>query len=43
MIEYNCKRCNLDFDQKIHLIKHLKRKNVCMAIESEKSQEELLE
>jgi hypothetical protein len=43
MTEYNCKRCNLDFDQKIHLIKHLKRKNICMAIESEKSQEELLE
>jgi hypothetical protein len=43
MGEYICKRCGLDFDQKIHLIRHLKRKNVCMAIECEKGQEELLE
>jgi hypothetical protein len=38
-----CKRCCLEFNEKRGLIQHLRRKNVCIGIESEMTQEELLE
>ena len=38
-----CKRCCVEFDEKRQLIQHLRRKNVCIGIESTKTQEELVE
>ena len=43
MEKYNCKRCCMEFSEKRVLVKHLKRKVICLSIESEKTQEELLE
>lgn len=39
----NCKRCGIYFSERRGLMKHLRRKNVCIGIESERTQEELLE
>jgi hypothetical protein len=43
MEKYNCKRCCMEFSEKRVLVKHLKRKVMCLSIESEKTQDELLE
>ena len=42
-MNYNCKRCGIYFSERKGLMKHLRRKNVCIGIESERTQEELLE
>jgi hypothetical protein len=42
-MNYNCKRCGICFSERKGLMKHLRRKNVCIGIESTKTQEELLE
>ena len=42
-MSYNCKRCGIYFTERKGLMKHLRRKNVCIGIESERTQEELLE
>lgn len=42
-MSYNCKRCGIYFSERKGLMKHLRRKNVCIGIESESTQEELLE
>ena len=39
----NCKRCGLEFNDRINLVQHLKRKRECMAIESDISLLEQLE
>ena len=39
----NCKRCGLEFVERSYLMKHLKRKRECMAIESDISLLEQLE
>jgi hypothetical protein len=35
MTEYICKRCGLEFKQKIILIKHLQKKTICIPIEND--------
>ena len=42
MDKYICKRCCMEFSEKKGLVKHLKRKVTCLSIESEKTQDELL-
>jgi hypothetical protein len=42
-MDYFCKRCGIEFDEKRILIKHLKRKTPCIAIESDMTQLELIE
>ena len=38
-----CKRCGINFIERKGLMKHLRRKNVCISINSERTQDELLE
>jgi hypothetical protein len=40
---YLCKRCGLDFNQKITLISHLKKKKTCIPIEKDLDPNELIE
>jgi uncharacterized C2H2 Zn-finger protein len=43
MLEHECERCGLIFKMKKHLIQHLNKRVECIGIESERTQEELLE
>ena len=43
MTEYICKRCGLEFNQKIILIKHLQKKTICIPIENDISSNILIE
>ncbi len=43
MIEHECERCGVIFKMKKHLVQHLKKRVKCIGIESERTQEELLE
>jgi len=42
-IEYSCERCGLFFNEKRILLGHLKRKSVCLALESDIEAEKLIE
>ena len=38
-----CERCGMEFTQKKHLVQHLKRKNPCLALKTDKLMSELLD